>query len=152
MADHARKAGTSQPALKGGLIGRLISRHAGAMLVRNTVVSCAAFAFDIALLWAMVEHGGIAMLPAAAIGFIAANTLHYVFGRIWIFRGTDRGVASGYVYFLLNAGVGLGITMGLYAAFIRWTDIDYLVARVLVSVIAGLTVFVLNAVLNFRRL
>ena len=38
------------------------------------------------------------------------------------------------------------------AYLIRWTPIQYLVARVLVSVIAGLTVFLLNAVLNFRRL
>jgi hypothetical protein len=35
---------------------------------------------------------------------------------------------------------------------IRWTPINYLVARVLVSVVSGLTVFLLNAVLNFRRL
>jgi putative flippase GtrA len=152
MAEGARNAAAGEPGRQDGLIRRLISRHAGAMLVRNTVVSCAAFAFDIALLWAMVEYSGIAMMPAAAIGFIAANTLHYVFGRVWIFRGTDRGVATGYIYFLLNAGVGLALTMGLYAAFIHWTSIDYIVARVLVSVIAGLAVFVLNAVLNFKRL
>jgi hypothetical protein len=48
--------------------------------------------------------------------------------------------------------IGLLITVGLFAALIRWTPIHYLVARVLVSVFAGLTVFLLNAVLNFRRL
>ncbi|MFD1610587.1 GtrA family protein [Sphingomonas tabacisoli] len=135
-----------------GLSARLLSRKAAAMLARNTAVSCVAFVFDLALLWALVRWAGMSKLMAAAIGFVAANTLHYALGRSWIFRGTDRGVASGYVYFLVNAGIGLAVTMALYAAFLRYTSINYLVARVIVSVFAGLTVFVLNAVLNFRRL
>jgi len=122
------------------------------MLARNTVVSCGIFAFDIALLWVLVEVGGMGKIAAAIVAFIVANSLHYGFGRSWIFRGTDRAFASGYFYFLVNAGVGLLITISLFAAMIRWTPINYLVARVLVSVVAGLTVFVLNAVFNFRRL
>lgn len=122
------------------------------MLARNTVVSCGIFAFDIALLWLLVEQAGMGKVAAAAVAFVVANSLHYGFGRSWIFRGTDRAFASGYFYFLVNAGIGLVITLSLFAAMIRWTPINYLVARVLVSVISGLTVFVLNAVLNFRRL
>jgi putative flippase GtrA len=89
---------------------------------------------------------------ATALAFVVANSLHYAFARGWIFRGTDRTAAEGYVYFLINAGIGLVITVTLFAALIRWTPINYLIARVLVSVVSGLTVFVLNAVLNFRRL
>jgi putative flippase GtrA len=122
------------------------------MLARNTVVSCAVFAFDLALLWVLVEKGGMGKVAAAVLAFIVANSLHYGFGRGWIFRGTDRALASGYFYFLVNSGIGLVITISLFAAMIRWTPVNYLVARVLVSVVAGLTVFVLNAVLNFRRL
>jgi len=131
---------------------RLISPKAGWMLARNTVVSCAAFAFDLALLWALVELAGMDKVLAAALAFVAATSLHYAFGRTWIFRGTERGIASGYAYFLVNAGIGLAITVLLFAALIRWTPVNYLVARTLVSVIAGLAVFVLNAVSNFRRL
>ncbi len=133
-------------------VSRLLSRKAGWMLVRNTVVSCGVFAFDLALLWALVRFLGMDKVLAAALAFIAANTIHYAFGRTWIFRGTERGVASGYAYFLINAGVGLVITIGLFAAMLRWTPINYLVARTLVSVVAGLAVFLLNAILNFRRL
>lgn len=122
------------------------------MLARNTVVGCSVFAFDLALLWVLVQFLGMDMVVAATIAFIAANTLHYGFGRTWIFRGTERAMASGYVYFLINAAIGLVITITLFAALIRWTPINYLVARTLVSVVSGLTVFVLNAVLNFRRL
>lgn len=122
------------------------------MLARNTIVSCGIFAFDIALLWALVERGGLGKVAAAAVAFVIANSIHYGFGRSWIFRGTDRAFASGYVYFLVNAAIGFAITISLFAAMVRWTPINYLVARVLVSVVSGLTVFLLNAVLNFRRL
>ncbi|WP_404711978.1 GtrA family protein [Sphingomonas sp. MMS24-J13] len=134
-----------------GLIRRLASRRTGAMLVRNTVVSCGTFLFDLVLLWALVRYAGVGKVAAAAIGFVAANTVHYVLGRSWIFRGTERGLAAGYVYFLINATIGLVVTITLYAAFLRFTPINYLVARVIVSVFAGLAVFALNAVLNFRR-
>lgn len=137
---------------KGGIGRRLVSRHAATLLVRNTIVSLGTFAFDIALLWTLVELIGMAKVPAAAVGFVIANSLHYAIGRRWVFRGTDRNVASGFLYFQLNSVIGLGITVGLFGALIAWTPINYLVARVLVSVVSGLTVFLLNAILNFRRL
>ncbi len=129
---------------------RLVSRNTAVLLVRNTVVSCIVFALGLALLWALVEKLGFDKLVAAAAAFLAANTLHYVFGRTWIYRGTERGVALGYAFFLVNTGVGLVITTLLFAAFLEWTSINYLVARVLVSLVAGLAMFLLNAVLNFR--
>ncbi|CAM3032986.1 GtrA/DPMS transmembrane domain-containing protein [Sphingomonas antarctica] len=122
------------------------------MLGRNTVVSTAVFVFDMALLWALVELLGMDKILAAAIGFVAANSAHYAFGRSWIFAGTDRAVLTGYLFFLINSGVGMVITLGMYAAFLAWTPINYLVARVIVSLFAGLAVFLLNAILNFRRL
>lgn len=132
--------------------GRLLSRKAGWMLARNTAVSCGAFAFDLAFLWALVELLGTDKVLAAAVAFVAATSLHYAFCHSWIFRGTKRALASGYVYFLINTSIGLAITVVLFAALIRWTPINYLVARTMVSVVAGLTVFLLNAILNFRRL
>ncbi len=134
------------------LVSRLLSVHAGAMLWRNTVVSCSVFVVGLGVLWALVEWAGVDEVPAAAIAFVTANTLHYLLGRSWIFRGTERGRVSGYAFFLVNAGIGLALTVVLYAAILEFTAIHYLVARVIVSLVAGLMVFVLNAVFNFRRI
>jgi putative flippase GtrA len=134
------------------LASRLLSRRAAAMLGRNTVVSCGVFALGLVLLWLLVEVAGVDKLPAAALSFVVSNALHYAIGRRWIFPGTARGPAAGFAYFLVNAGIGLAITMALFAAFIRYTPINYLAARIIVSLVAGLVVFVLNAVLNFQRL
>ena len=133
------------------LIGRLLTARVGAMLVRNTVVSCSVFGIGLFVLWALVQFCGVSEVLAAAIGFVIANTLHYALGRAWIFRGSSRGVGSGYALFLVNSGVGLVVTTVLYAALLATTPMNYLVARVLVSLLAGLVVFVLNAALNFRQ-
>lgn len=136
----------------GRLSERLLSRRAAGMLARNTVVSCFAFACGLVVLSALVHLAAWGKMEAAVISFIVANTMHYVLGRTWIFPGADQGLARGYAHFLANAGVGLVITMALYAAFLYFTPINYLAARVIVSVFAGLAVFLLNAVFNFRRL
>lgn len=138
--------------IKRGITRRLLSINAAAMLGRNTLVSTGTFLTGLGVMWLLVEQAGVAKVPAAATSFIVATSLHYLFGRAWIFRGTERGVAAGYAYFLINAGVGLIVTTGLFAALIAFTAINYLVARVLVSLVAGLMMFLLNAMLNFRRL
>jgi putative flippase GtrA len=120
------------------------------MLGRNTIVGTSVFAIDLAILWGLVERLGMAKLLAATIAFLIASSLHYAAGRSWIFKGTRRHFVSGYFYFLISAGVGLAITILMFAAFIRWTTIDYIAARVIVSLFAGFATFLLNAVFNFR--
>jgi putative flippase GtrA len=131
---------------------RLWSRHAAVLLGRNTVVSTGVFALGLVLLWLLVEYGHVGKLEATAATFLIATSLHYTLGRTWIYRGTDRGVVPGYGLFLVNAVIGLGITLLFFDFLVRFTPLHYLVARVIVSVFAGLVMFLLNAVLNFRRL
>jgi len=147
MADTTGGSVNHEP----GLLSRLLSLRVGAMLRRNSVVSCSVFVVGLGVLYALVRWGGVPEVPAGGIGFLTANTLHYVLGRAWIFRGTERGRASGFALFLINAAVGLAVTMALYAALLALTPLHYLTARVIVSLFAGLVVFVLNAVFNFRQ-
>lgn len=134
------------------VLKRFFTRRAGGMLVRNTIVSTGVFLVGLGVLWLLVETQGVDPVVGTAISFLIANSIHYVFGRTWIFAGTERGVSTGYVFFLANAVVGLIVTVGLFWAITHWTPINYLVARVVVSVFAGLAVFALNASLNFRRI
>ncbi len=133
------------------LVDRLVSRRGAILLARNTVVSTGVFLLGLVLLWLMVEEFDMPKVPAAGLSFMASNTLHYVFGRTWIFEGTERTVAAGYGLFLINAVVGLGITVGLFAGLVAM-GMYYLLARIVASVFAGLALFVLNAVFNFRSL
>jgi putative flippase GtrA len=135
----------------GTLLTRLLSMRVGAMLVRNTIVSCSVFAIGLFVLWAFVNFTSINKILAAGVGFMIANSLHYLIGRSWIFKGTDRDLRTGYILFLVNSGVGLLLTTGLYGLLLKWSDVNYLVARIIVSLFAGLMVFILNAVFNFRQ-
>jgi putative flippase GtrA len=154
MADFSQREAVFPPDRsedERALFARLLTPRVGRMLWRNTVVSCSVFVIGLGVLYALVQWAGFPEVPAAGIGFLVANSLHYVLGRAWIFRGTDRPAAAGYALFLVNAGVGLAVTMVFYAALLEWTQLHYLTARVVVSVFAGLVVFVLNAVFNFRQ-
>ncbi len=122
------------------------------MLARNTVVGTSVFAIDLLILWGLVSQCGMPKLAAAAIGFLVSTSLHYVAGRSWIFRGTTRHAVSGYFYFVITAAIGLVITLLMFAALIECTNINYLIARIIVSLFAGLAMFLLNAVFNFRSI
>ena len=134
------------------MFDRFYNRRAGTMLVRNTVVSTGVFLLGLALLWLLVERAGMDAVLATGISFLVANSVHYVFGRTWIFAGTDRPISTGYAIFIGNALLGLAVTVGLFWALTQWTAMHYLVARVVVSVFAGLAIFALNATVNFRQL
>lgn len=137
---------------KGSLKERLLHARVGWMLLRNTVVGTGVFVvFGLGLMWVLVEKGNVNEIAATGLSFIAANSAHYLFGRLWIYRGTERAVGTGFALFLMNGLIGLALTIASMALLREYTAIDLYVARILVSVIAGLLMFVLNAVWNFRR-
>lgn len=121
------------------------------MLWRNTVVSTGVFLIGLAVLWGLVEFAHMNEVIAAGIGFMVSNSLHYLLGQYWIFAGSDRKLGKGFAIFLVNAGAGLAVTMGLFWVLMEMTAMHYLLIRVVVSVFAGLLMFALNAALNFRQ-
>lgn len=133
------------------LASRLLSRRVAGMLARNTAVSIGVFLIGLGILWLLVDRLAVNAVGAAAASFLVSNTLHYAIGRAWIFPGSARGLHVGYALFLANSGIGLLITVALFAALLHFTPMHYLVARTVVSLFAGLAVFLLNAVLNFRQ-
>lgn len=133
------------------LVQRIFNPGTGSMLVRNTVVSTGTFLFGLALMTAMIEWGGADQTIAAGASFMVATSIHYIFGRVWIFSGTERPVVSGYAYFLINALVGLIATMTLFEWLTHILPAHYVVSRIIASLFAGLAMFLSNAMLNFRQ-
>ena len=122
------------------------------MLARNTVASIGTFLLDIAILAALVELAGMAHVPAAVIAFLIPLVVFYFAQREWVFPGTRRGVASGFVYFLINMGIGFLTMLGVFWALLEFTDLHYLFARVIASVVYGIVGFVLNGMFNYKQL
>ncbi|MFD2579393.1 GtrA family protein [Novosphingobium colocasiae] len=89
------------------------------MLARNTVVSTFAFIVGLAVLWVLVHLARADKVVSAGVSFVTANTLHYALGRSWIFAGTQRALHTGYALFLVNSGIGLAITLALFALMVE---------------------------------
>jgi putative flippase GtrA len=146
--DLCPRATASDPSLR----KRIVSGRSANMLLRNTIVSCAAFALGLAVLWLLVQKLEMNAYLAVASSFFTANSIHYAVGRIWIFPGSDRKVGSGYLYFFINAGLGLAANIALFALFIEVAGMNYLVARIVASLFAGLAMFASNALFNFKAI
>lgn len=122
------------------------------MFGRNTVASTLAFALDLLILWSLVQLLEVARIPAAVVAFIVPMIMFYILSREWVFPHSGRGVASGFVYFMLNIGIGFVAMLAVYAALLQLTGIHYLIARVTGSIVSGIVIFLLNGIFNFKRL
>lgn len=131
---------------------RIFNRRALLLYVQNAGAGAVTFVFDLALIWLLVSHAGMNRFAAVVLGFIAANMVHYLIARSWIFRGSVRGLLAGYAYFLANALIGLAVILAGFAVLTEWLDVPFIAARTLASVCAGTLVFFLNATMNFRQL
>jgi putative flippase GtrA len=60
--------------------------HAGFQAARFIVVSLCAFAFNLAVLFALVEFAGMAEVPAQAIAIAAATPLNFIGNKLWSFK------------------------------------------------------------------
>ena len=79
----------------GAILKRFLNRRAGGMLWRNTVVSTSVFLAGLGLLWVLVELAGMDATIATGLTFILSTSVHYLFGRSWIFAGSARQVKMG---------------------------------------------------------
>jgi len=131
---------------------KIVESRQAKMLGRNTVASIITFTLDLAILWALVELAGLPHVPAAVLSFVLPMVLFYTLQRTWVFPNTNRGVASGFVYFMINVGVGFAAMLATFWALLEFTPIHYLIARVLASVVNGIVIFVLNGMFNFKQL
>jgi putative flippase GtrA len=122
------------------------------MFGRNTVASIIVFAFDILLLWGLVALLDVAYVPAAVIAYAIAMSLFYVIARKWVFPDSDQSVARGFVYFLVNVGIGFLVMLAVYWSLIHFVELHYLIARLAASAVSGIVIFLLNAVFNFKEL
>jgi len=129
-----------------------VGSHGAVLFGRNTVASIGVFVVDLTILAILVELADLRYFYAAVIAFLIANSIHYVLARAWIFKRSGQGVGRGYAWFLVNAGVGLAVTMAVLITFVEFLGLHYVVARVIASVFAGIITFLLNAIFNFKEL
>jgi dolichol-phosphate mannosyltransferase len=60
--------------------------HAGFQAARFCVVSCAAFAFNLVVLYTLVDGLGMAEVPAQAVAIATATPLNFIGNKLWSFK------------------------------------------------------------------
>lgn len=118
--------------------------------LRYSSASSVTFLLDLALLWILIDFVHIQYLIAAAVSFSVATPLNYVFSRSWAFKGTGRHPATGSLYFLMIAGIGLILVVTLMALCVEILHFNYLVSRILVAGFVGLWNFLMNKCVNLK--
>ena len=60
--------------------------HAGFQAARFCVVSCAAFAFNLVVLYTLVDGFGMPEVPAQALAIATATPLNFIGNKLWSFK------------------------------------------------------------------
>ncbi len=118
--------------------------------LKYTLAGGTTFTLDLIFLYAFTDILGFEVVLSAAVAFLIATSLNYLFCRYYVFQGTARSFAAGYIGFILIALGGLCIVSGLMHLFVNILAWHYLASRVLVAAFTGLWNYLLNLYVNFR--
>jgi putative flippase GtrA len=133
---------------------RLPSRHlvdgrTGVRLRRFVVVGTVAAAFQLLLLWAFVDLGGVHYLSAVVVAIEVTIVLQYVLNNSWTFRPSRHRTLRGYVVGLgrtnLVRGTAIPIQMAVLYALVEWGGLVYLLANVGAIGVSGIYRYYLDS-------
>lgn len=113
-------------------------------------IGTSTFILDMLMLYTLVEFFHMWEVAAAALSFTVAVSINYTFSRRHVFFESERGMVSGYVYFVGVAALGLVMVSSLmYLAVDVW-HIQYLLARTVIAGLVGAVGYAINYFFNFR--
>ncbi|TIH20135.1 GtrA family protein [Marinifilum sp. JC120] len=118
--------------------------------IRYTCVGGGTFLFDLAMLYLFTDKLDWAPVFAAGLAFFIAVSINYLISRKLVFKGTTREFKQGYLGFILIAGTGLVVVTGGMFVMVDILKWQYVVSRILVSLITGMWNYLFNLYVNFK--
>ena len=106
---------------------------------------------DVALGYALL-HLGVPTMAAIGFSFLLSLTLSYGYVRTYSFFGTTQDYHRGYVYFIIIALGGLGITLVGTSYLVKTFGLHPSLARFCMSAVSGAFNFSINGLYNFKVL
>jgi len=118
-------------------------------LYRFVVVGASAALVQTAVLWLLVEVGGLNYLVAATIAIELTIILQFVANNAWTFQHASYTARSDYLVGLLRTnlvrGSAIPLQLGLLWAFVNWAGLVYLLANGFAIFISGLYRYYLDS-------
>lgn len=126
-----REKGESK--LSGSVIGQFIEQLIRLYLykfrmLKFTLVGLSGVAVNLGMLVLLAEILSMNYLTAASIAFVASVTNNYTWNYLWTFRDKKTGQYSGWLKYLIMAGVTYIAYIGAMAIFTEWLGIWYILS------------------------
>ena len=118
--------------------------------LKYSSVGVSTFLFDLLLLYIFTDILEMNYLVAAGVAFLIAVSINYVVSRKFVFKGTLRGVKSGYVNFIGIAGIGLLFVVSSMYVLVTVFSLPPLISRIGVAGITGFWNYLMNLFINFK--
>jgi putative flippase GtrA len=107
--------------------------------LKANVASIVASALDYVIFFLLVHFGWMEVAAATVTGMICGGVLNFAMGRTWVFGARDQGTARQVArYILVWVGNIVLTTAGVYV-LVKGLDVHYMVAKVGVSVLMGVS-------------
>ncbi len=117
---------------------------------KYTSIGVSTFAFDLLLLYIIIDRLHVHYVVASGIAYVIAVSINYYLSRKFVFKGSARDIKSGYVFFLLIGLSGLlFVTVGMYI-FVSIFGFPYVISRIMIAAVAGLWNYLMNLFVNFK--
>lgn len=117
---------------------------------RYALVNVSTLLLDLTTLYLAVSLLHVPLVIATPLSFLFAVSVDYALSRRFVFKWTQRQWRTGYLYFALFALVGAAVTTGLTETLVTQLGLYYLMARILVAGLIGISNYVFNLCVNFR--
>jgi len=117
--------------------------------LRYSLVGFGTFLFDLSLLF-MATSAGVPYFLATPVTFLIAVSINYAISRHYVFKGTERPISHGYMYFASIAFLGAIVTTTLVVALVQYLALHYVLARIIVAGIIGIAGYLFNLHFNFK--
>jgi len=131
--------------VKGTKIKKPLFRFTG-----YNILSTITFFIDLFIVWFLTEKIGVHYLFSVCIGFATATLLNYASGRKIIFKETKQKALKGYFISLLVAISTLIVVLSVTWALVNFAYLNYLLARIIAAIIAGIWGYILDNRYTFR--
>ncbi|WP_276301662.1 GtrA family protein [Halorussus lipolyticus] len=129
---------------------RAVARHPTVVrLYRFVIVGASAALVQTAVLWLLVEFGGLNYLVGATIAIEFTIILQYVVNNAWTFQHAKYTTRYDYFVGLVRTNIVRGsaipLQLGLLWAFVNWGGLVYLLANGFAIFISGLYRYYLDS-------
>lgn len=121
-------------------------------LLRYGISGGVAFAVDFLLMVALRELADIPEVAAGTISFGIGLIITYLFSIFWIFdKRRMRSVVAEFITFAIIGAVGLLLTYWLMSLFVNSYAVNYMLAKIITTVIVTLWNFIAKKLILFRQ-